>query len=126
MGEERKKIMIVEDDIFISDIYQMKFNQEGFEVFLAKNGVDALQQLQNVLPDIILLDIMMPEMDGVETLKEIKKNEKLKNIPTIMLTNISEREKAQECFKYGLNDYLIKSNFTPSEVVVKINSLLEI
>lgn len=125
MSENKKKIMIVEDDIFISDIYQMKFNQEGFEVSLATSGVDALQQLQNVIPDIILLDIMMPEMDGVETLKEIKKIEKIKDIPIIMLTNISEREKVKECFQYGLNDYLIKSNFTPSEVVEKINLLLE-
>lgn len=124
MTDEKKKILVVEDDIFISDIYQVKFNQEGFEVAVAVNGLEALKILDNFRPDIILLDIIMPQMDGIETLKKIKNDEKWKNIPIIMLTNISEKEKVEESEKIGVNDYLVKSQFTPSEVVEKVNTLL--
>ncbi|HOX10946.1 MAG TPA: response regulator transcription factor [Candidatus Moranbacteria bacterium] len=124
MTDEKKKILVVEDDIFISDIYQVKFTQEGFEVAIAVNGLEALKILDNFRPDIILLDIIMPQMDGIETLKKIKNNDKWKNIPIIMLTNISEKEKVEESEEMGVNDYLVKSQFTPSEVVGKVNALL--
>lgn len=124
MTDEKNKILVVEDDIFISDIYQVKFTQEGFEVAVAVNGLEALKILDNFRPDIILLDIIMPQMDGIETLKKIKNNDKLKNIPIIMLTNISEKEKVEESEEMGVNDYLVKSQFTPSEVVEKVNALL--
>lgn len=124
MTDAKKKILVVEDDIFISDIYQVKFTQEGFEVAIAVNGLEALKILDNFRPDIILLDIIMPQMDGIETLKKIKNNDKWKNIPIIMLTNISEKEKVEESEEMGVNDYLVKSQFTPSEVVGKVNALL--
>jgi len=124
MTDEKKKILVVEDDIFISDIYQVKFNQEGFEVAVAANGLEALKILENFRPDIILLDIIMPQMDGIETLKKIKNDDKWKNIPIIMLTNISEKEKAEESEEMGVKDYLVKSQFTPSEVVEKVYALL--
>lgn len=121
---EAKKIMIVEDDVFIRDIYQVKFSQEGFDVITAEDGVKALEMLKDVTPDIILLDIIMPYMNGMEVLKKIKSDDKLKNIPVIMLTNISEKEKVDEGMNLGIADYLIKSHFTPSEVLAKVNSLL--
>jgi DNA-binding response OmpR family regulator len=124
MPDEKKKILIVEDDPFIRDIYQVKFSQEGFAVIMADNGVEALKKLEQSAPDIILLDIIMPYMDGIETLKNIKSNENWKKIPIIMLTNISEKIKVNESEEYGVNDYLIKSQFTPSEVVGKVNALL--
>ena len=124
MTDEKKKILVVEDDIFISDIYQVKFSQEGFQVAVAVNGLEALKILDNFRPDIILLDIIMPQMDGIETLKKLKNDEKWKNIPIIMLTNISEKEKVEESEEMGVNDYLVKSQFTPSEVVEKVNALL--
>jgi len=93
MTDEKMKVLLVEDDPFIRDIYQVKFSQEGFEVFAVDNGIKALDKLKQVIPNIILLDIIMPYMDGVETLKNIKSNENWKKIPIIMLTNISEKEK---------------------------------
>jgi DNA-binding response OmpR family regulator len=120
-----KKILIVEDDAFIRDIYQVKFNQEGFEVITADNGLEAIKKLEQSVPDIILLDIIMPYMDGMATLKKIKENETWKKIPIIMLTNISEREKVEEGMDQGIDGYLIKSHFTPSEVVHKVNALLD-
>ena len=122
--ENKKIILIVEDDVFIRDIYQVKFSQEGFEVLSAEDGIKALDILKEKVPDIILLDILMPYMNGLEVLKKIKSNEALKNIPVIMLSNISEKDKVDEITEYGVTDYLIKSHFTPSEVVQKVNVLL--
>jgi DNA-binding response OmpR family regulator len=124
--ENKKKILIVEDDVFIRDIYQVKFSQEGFDVTVAEDGVKAMEKLEGMIPDIILLDIMMPYLNGMEVLKKIKSNDALKNIPIIMLTNISEKEKVAEGNEYGVSDFLIKSHFTPSEVVQKVNTLLNV
>jgi len=118
--------MVPEDDPFIRDIYQVKFSQEGFEVIVVDNGIKALKKLEQIIPNIILLDIIMPYMDGLETLKNIKSNEDWKKIPIIMLTNISEKEKISESEKYGVSNYLIKSHFTPSEVVDKVKNLLKL
>lgn len=122
--ENKKRILIVEDDVFIRDIYQVKFSQEGFDVVTAEDGVKALAILEKIVPDVILLDIIMPYMNGMEVLRNIKSNELLKKIPVIMLTNISEKEKVTEGTELGINDYIIKSHFTPSEVVHKVNALL--
>lgn len=121
----KKKILIVEDDSFIRDIYQTKFDQEGFEVIATEDGIIALEKIKEFTPDIILLDIIMPMMDGIDVLRAIKNEERLKDIPVIMLTNISEKESVDEGREIGANDYLIKSNFTPSEVVRKVKTLLK-
>ncbi len=124
--ENKKKILIVEDDMFIRDIYQVKFDQEGFDVVTVENGLMALEKLKDFSPDAILLDVMMPYMNGMEALRAIKAQEALKNIPIMMLTNISEKENIEEGQALGVNDYLIKSNFTPSEVVNRVKTLLKI
>ena len=122
---KKSKILIIEDDVFIRDIYQIKFAQEGFDVVVAENGVVAIEKMeQNINPDIILLDVIMPRMDGIEVLKKIKAKDNWSKIPIIMLSNISEKEKIIEGKSLGVNEYLIKSNFTPSEVVEKVNILL--
>jgi DNA-binding response OmpR family regulator len=125
--EQKKKIMIVEDDVFVMDIYQTKLAQEGFEVLSATNGMEGLKKLKAMteLPDLMLLDILMPYMDGLEMLAEVKKEEKLKNIPIILLTNLSQKNDIDRGMGLGANDYLIKSHFTPSEVVEKIQANLK-
>lgn len=122
--EEKKKILLVEDDVFIRDIYYTKFSQEGFDVTTADNGLEALKKLEEMVPDVMLLDIVMPYMDGIEVLKEMKENEDWKKIPVIMLTNISEKDRLTETMQQGIDGYLIKSHFTPSEVVAKVHALL--
>jgi DNA-binding response OmpR family regulator len=117
--------MIIEDDVFVMDIYQTKLTQEGFEVIGAVNGVDAVKKLQTEIPDLILLDIIMPYMGGLEVLAEIKKNERVRNVPVIMLTNLSQKEEVNTAMGLGANDFLIKSHFTPSEVLEKIKAILE-
>lgn len=121
----KKKILLVEDDMFIRDIYDTKLVQEGFEVVMAENGIDGMKKIETFVPDLILLDIVMPYMDGMDFLKEIRKKEQFVKIPVIMLSNLSEKEKVSEALDLGISDYLIKSHFTPSEVVKKIQDVLE-
>jgi len=119
------KILVVEDDSFVMDIYHTKLSQEGYEVIEARNGIEAMKKLENVRPDLIILDIIMPYMDGIEVLRKIKKDENLKTIPIILLTNLSQKEEINEGLGLGASDYLIKSHFTPSEVLEKIKICLE-
>jgi DNA-binding response OmpR family regulator len=124
MSETNKKILIVEDDSFVMDIYQTKLSQEGFEVVEAINGVEALKKIKESKPDLVLLDIIMPYMDGLEVLKKIKEDANLKSIPVILLTNLSQKEEVEKGLGLGANDYLIKSHFTPSEVLEKVKIYL--
>ena len=121
----KKTILLVEDDAFVSDIYQTKIGSEGYEVISAENGLEAIKNLEKIIPDLILLDIVMPYMDGMETLRKIKSEEKWKKIPIILLTNLSDKEKIEEAIGCGADDFLIKSHFTPSEVISKVKMLLE-
>jgi DNA-binding response OmpR family regulator len=127
MEEENKgqKILLVEDDVFVSDIYQTKLGEVGFNVAVADNGVEAIKKLEQEIPDIVLLDIVMPYMDGIDVLKKMKENELWKKIPVIILTNLSQKEEVDEGLELGADDYLIKSHFTPSEVVAKVKGILE-
>jgi CheY-like chemotaxis protein len=92
---DKKTILLVEDDTFVSDIYQTKISSEGFNMMVAENGLEAIKRLEEKIPDLILLDIIMPYMDGIETLKKIKADERWKKIPVILLTNLSEKEKIE-------------------------------
>lgn len=118
------KILIVEDDSFVMDIYQTKLSQEGYTVIEARDGLEALERLEKEKPDLILLDIIMPRMDGMEVLKKIKEEKKFSDIPVILLTNLSQKEEINLGLGLGANDYLIKSHFTPSEVLEKIKIYL--
>ena len=120
---EKKKILIVEDDNFVAEVYLAKLSEMGYETVLAQNGEDGLAQLKKGKIDLILLDILMPIMNGIEMLEEVKKNEEWKNIPVILLTNIGEKESIQKVRELGVKDYLIKSHFTPAEVIEKVESV---
>jgi len=119
-------IMIVEDDSFVMDIYQTKLSLEGFEVVGANDGKEALKKLEDPQcnPGLILLDILMPYVDGMEVLKKIKEQDRLKSIPVILLTNLSQKEEVAQGLGLGASDYLIKSHFTPSGVLEKIKMYL--
>lgn len=119
----QKRILLAEDDIFVRDMYSVRLKKDGYEVKTVKDGRQALEWLSKNTPDIILLDIMMPFMDGLEVLAEIQKNENLNTIPVIMLTNLSEGEDIRKALTLGASDYIIKSHFTPSEIVSKVNTL---
>lgn len=122
--KEKIHILIVDDDTFFLDMYSMRFKTAGYEVATASNGKDALDKLQTIIPDIILLDLTMPVMDGFETLKQIQKEDRLKKAKVIMLTNKGEPEDITLCDKYGAIGYIIKANSTPTEVVERVNTFL--
>lgn len=119
-----QKILIIEDDNMIRDMYTLKCSQEGFEVVAADNGEDGLAKAKSEHPDMILLDIILPKMDGFTVLKNVKEDESLKQVPVIMLTNLGQDGDVKKGLELGAVDYLIKANHTPQQVVDKVKSLL--
>jgi DNA-binding response OmpR family regulator len=118
------KIALVEDDPFLSSMYSTKFEMEGFLVVAASDGLSGVALVTKELPDLVLLDILMPKMDGFDVLREIKKNESTKNIPVILLSNLNQTDQVLKGMELGATDYLIKAHFMPSEVVDKIKMVL--
>ncbi len=125
MTEKIVKILLAEDDKFIARAYTDGLQRAGFKILLAVDGSQVLEILQNELPDLILLDIIMPEKNGFEVLEEIKKQDKLKNIPVIILSNLGQDTDIQKGLKLGAIDYMIKANFSIAEVIKKIQHYIE-
>lgn len=119
-----KKILLVEDDQTISWIYKTKFESEGYVVALAMNGADALVLAKQEKPDIILLDVIIPQLDGFTVLEELKKDDTTKNVPVIMLTNLGTDEDREKGKTMGAVDYLVKANLTPMEVSDSVKKYL--
>lgn len=115
-----KKILLVEDDEFLAELYATKLTIEGYEVFLANDGEKGVKVAKEKKPDLILLDIILPKMDGFEALSKIKADQEIKAIPVILLTNLSQKDEVKRGLDLGAADYLIKAHFMPSEVVKKI------
>lgn len=120
MVDQNTKIVLVEDDIVLSDMYVKKFTMEGFSIERAMDGEEGLALIKQVKPQLILLDIMMPKKNGLDTLKDIKSDPELKDAFVVLLSNVGEQSYIDEGFKLGANEYLMKSNYTPREVVEKI------
>lgn len=118
------KILLVEDDPVINKMYSRLFKLEGYEVVVAVDGLDGLEKLKTFTPDIIMLDIMMPKMNGVEMLGKIKENPATQNIPTIVLTNMSDMRVSNEVFAKGVNLSIIKSEMEPDMVISWVKSVL--
>lgn len=121
---EKPKILIVEDDAFLAGIYAGKFEKEGFKVVLAQDGELALKTAKKELPDIVLLDILLPKLDGFEVLEQLKADAGLRHIPVILLTNLGQKEDVDRGLKLGAADYLIKAHFMPAETVDKVKKVL--
>lgn len=120
-----KKIVIIEDDPTILQMYQLKFETEGYQVYTATNGSEGLSVLHGVHADVILLDLMMPEMDGTTMLSELRKTPWGKKIPVIILTNISRDEMPAALNQLDVADYIIKAGSTPQVVLDKVVSVLK-
>lgn len=118
------KIAIIEDDGVIRQMYRMKFEGEGFEVETAENGKDGVALVQHMKPDIILLDMHMPEMDGATALTKIRHESWGKDIPVIVLTNLGEEESPKNLRALGINGYIVKADFTPRQVVARVKDAL--
>ena len=118
------KVLIAEDDKGICDMYATAFMREGCKVYTAKDGKIAIEKYYAKQPDIVLLDIMMPEVDGYQVLKEIRKKHDT-YVPVIMLTNLDMEHFTHHDSISRVDAYLIKSNFTPSEIVEKTKDVLK-
>lgn len=119
------KIAIIEDDPTISQMYRMKFESDGFEVRLAANGQIGIEVVEKFQPDIILLDLQMPEMNGTEALRYIRAKDWGKTIPVIVLTNLGEEEAPREIKELGVHSYIVKANLTPRQVVEQVKSAIK-
>ena len=120
-----KSILLVEDDPFLIDIYTTKFSESGFKVEVAADGEECLKKIAEAVPDIVLLDIVLPKMDGWEVLKTIKADEKTKQVKVIVLSNLGQKGEVEKGLSLGASHYLIKAHHTPSEVVTEVEKLLE-
>ncbi|MBM3210309.1 response regulator [Candidatus Saccharibacteria bacterium] len=118
------KIAILEDDPIISQMYRMKFEADGFSVALADNGRDGIQLVKEFAPDMILLDMQMPELTGDEALKEIRSYDWGKNIPVIVLTNLGQEEAPAGIRELGIHSYIVKADLTPRQVVERVKAAL--
>ena len=119
-------VLLVEDDTFLANIYKTKFDMEGFKVSVSENGEEGLGDAKKKKPDIILLDILLPKMDGFTVLEKLKEDSSVKDIPVILLTNLGQKDDVSKGLEMGAEDYLIKAHFKPSEVVDKVKKVLEI
>ena len=126
MSKDNKsiKILLIEDDPFLLSMYSTKFEIENFQVESAEDGEKGLELALKSDPDIILLDILMPKMNGFEVLEKLKTNEKTKHVPVILLTNLNQKDEIERGMSLGADDYLIKAHFMPTEVVDKIKKVI--
>ena len=120
------KIAIIEDDPVISQMYRMKFEADGFEAELADNGKRGVALVEKFRPDMILLDLQMPEMGGAEALEIIRASEWGKHIPVIILTNLGEEESPRHIRSLGIHSYIVKADLTPRQVVSRVKEALDL
>jgi len=119
-----KKILLAEDDPFIIDIYTTKLKQAGFEVEVVSEGDEVLKKAREKKPDLLLLDIVLPTMNGWEILRAIRESEDLKDLPVVVLSNLYQKDEVEKGLKFGVLKYLIKAHYTPSEVIEEVKKIL--
>lgn len=119
-----KKILIVEDDKFLRELISQKLIKVGFEIITAEDGETALKIIIDNKPALVLLDLIMPGIDGFGVLTEMKKNEETEKIPVIILSNLGQKEEIEKGMRLGATDFMIKAQFSPNEIVDKVKSIL--
>jgi CheY-like chemotaxis protein len=121
-----KKIVLIEDEEILIDLLSRKLKNEGYEVEIARNGEEGLNLLKKMSPkpDLVLLDIIMPKKSGFEVMEEMVKDETLKNIPIIVISNSGQPVELDKAKKLGAKDWLIKTEFDPKEVLFKVQNLI--
>jgi DNA-binding response OmpR family regulator len=120
-----KSILLVEDDPFLVDIYTTKLKESGFLVEVATDGEIALRKVREKKFDLLILDIVLPRVDGWETLRNIKEDKKLKDLKVIILSNLGQKDEVERGLELGAIKYLIKAHYTPTEVVEEIKKYLK-
>lgn len=124
MAQKKPKILIVEDDNFLVKAYQIKFDRAGFDVVIAVSGDEGIEMAKKNMPALIVLDLMLPKMNGFEFLETIKKDEKLKNIPVITLSNLGQKSDIEKAMSLGAAQYFIKTDHTLEEIIKEIKKYI--
>ena len=119
------KILVVEDDKFLRELLVRKLEGEGLSTVTAADGTEALQKMEETMPKLVLLDLILPGIDGFDVLKKMKENPAIANIPVIILSNLGQKEEVEKGLKLGASDYMIKAHFTPDEIVEKVQKILK-
>lgn len=119
------KILVIEDDKFLRELIARKLREENYEVSEAVDGEEGFQKVQEEKPDLILLDLILPGIDGFEVLAKIKEDPTLAQIPVIILSNLGQRDDIEKGLRLGAIDFLVKAHFTPNEIIEKIKKAFE-
>lgn len=118
-------ILIVEDDLFIRELYERQLSLAGYTVSSAADGPEGLEKMNQKVPNLLLLDIMLPKMNGLDVLKAIKAQDTTKEVPVILLTNLGQDSVIKEGFNLGADGYLIKSAYTPDQIIDEVKKFLD-
>lgn len=121
---EGKKILVVDDDLTLREMYEERLKYDGFVVIGASDGEEAIQKAQSEMPNVILLDVMMPKLNGIDVMKKLREDENTKNIPIIILTALIQEIDKIKTMMGEKDGYLIKSEQMPKEVIAKVHEIL--
>lgn len=124
-GNNKTKVALIEDEEVLLDVLENKLKKEGYEVFSARDGQAGLELVRAIRPDLILLDVVMPKMDGFEVLAHLQEDKNLADIPIIIISNSGQPVEIERALSMGVKDYLIKAEFDPQEVLDKIKKQLK-
>jgi DNA-binding response OmpR family regulator len=120
------KVLLVEDDIFIAEIYARSLKKAGFEVDTATTGTQAVERIAVGKPDMVLLDIMLPDFNGFEVLQRVNKEKLQVRCPVIVVSNLSDDESVAKAMSLGVDDYMVKANITPQDIVSRVKGILKL
>lgn len=119
-----QKILVIEDDKFLRELVIQKLAREGFDTSEAVDGEEGVKKVKEEKPDLVLLDLILPGIDGFEALQRMKEDPELVKIPVIILSNLGQKDDVEKGLKLGASDYLIKAHFTPGEIIAKVRNIL--
>jgi len=120
----KRKVLIIEDDIALYNMYSTELSLKGYEVLNVSDGSKAFEEAKKEKPDLVLLDVMLPQKNGLAILEELKSNEDTRDIRVVMLTNYGTDENISKAVELGAEDYIMKYNIVPSELSSKVNAIL--
>jgi len=120
LKNKKKKILLIEDEQIIIDILVKKLKKEGYDIVVAMNGNQGLEKMRSQAPDVILLDMVMPQKGGMEVLEEMNKDKGLKKIPVIIISNSGQPVELDRAMTLGVSDWLVKTEFDPEEIIEKV------
>lgn len=120
----KPKILLIEDDLSLLEMYTKKFELEGFEVITARSGEEGLEAAKSNHPNIILLDLLLPRVKGLDVLILLSKDSSTENIPVLVLTNVADSSQSKKATEYGAREFLVKAMHTPEQIVQKVKNYI--